>query len=389
MDAAYLRKHVQGALTEALLAMAVEQPEDSVEFVGRYLIELVQRDIREVPSRCHPLHPSSLIFHCSQKRAAEDLREAEELAEAEARRVDKLERERIDVLIAQEKHAKRLSAFIESMAQAGDKQALMDAATEFLAGYLEVPASYVAIKRGDEESEVLYYTSSNASQRFLVGKKLPKVDFDEEDPVERQGICFDAFIVKAPPDEEEVDVDDENYVPPPPPKPEPLVVANTMREKRLRFLGIPQLGSFLAVPLAFNSVEHETGCVQMEPEEEEEPVAEPAAEQPEDAEEAGEGQGEAAAPAKEPRRVNYAQNKVAVELVLCVDTVGRYRPITDHDIDVLSRVGESLVSCFASIEASVFSRHVGFLQEAAGADLAAALSRLQEEESRGDLPLGC
>lgn len=48
MDAAYLRKHVQPALTEALLAMAVEQPEDSVEFVGRYLLELVQRDIRQV-----------------------------------------------------------------------------------------------------------------------------------------------------------------------------------------------------------------------------------------------------------------------------------------------------------------------------------------------------
>lgn len=48
MDAAYLRKHVQGALVEALLAMAVEQPDDSVDFVGHYLLEYVQRDIRQV-----------------------------------------------------------------------------------------------------------------------------------------------------------------------------------------------------------------------------------------------------------------------------------------------------------------------------------------------------
>ena len=303
--------------------------------------------------------------------------------------MDKLEREKIDVLIAQEKHVKKLSAFIESMAQVEDKQTLMDTTTEFLGGYLDLPASYVAIKRGEEDREVLYYTSSNASQRFVVGKKLPKVEYNEDDPVERQGICFDAFIVKAPPDEEEVDVDDENYVPPPPPKPEPLVVENTMREKRLKFLGIPQLGSFLAVPLSFNSVEHEQGCVQMEPEEEE-PAAEPPAEPAEDVEETGEG-GEEEAPnkAKELRRATYSQNKIAVDLVLCVDTVGRYRPITEHDIDVLSRVGDSLVACLSNIETAVFGQHVSFLQEAAGDDLAASVLRLQEEEGKGKEREGC
>ena len=48
MDAAYLHTHVRGVLTEALLAMAIHQPEDSVEFVGEYLLEFVRRDILKV-----------------------------------------------------------------------------------------------------------------------------------------------------------------------------------------------------------------------------------------------------------------------------------------------------------------------------------------------------
>ena len=317
---------------------------------------------------------------------------AEELAEEEARRVDAAERERIDVLIAQERHAKRLTAFVESLADLSDKQTMMDSATEFLADYLSVPASYLAIKRSDEDNEVLYYTSSNASQRFVVGKKLTKVELSEDDPAERQGISFDAFLVKDLPEEEEVDVDEEDYVPPPAPKPEPLVVENTMREKRLKFLGIPQLGSFLAVPLSFNSVGHEQGCVQMEPEEEELAEDQPedqaedqAEEQPEDQVEQSEEVGEKAEEQSQgqPKRVSYSQNRVCVDLLLCVDTVGRFRPITQHDIDVVSRIGESLMSGFTSVETALFSRHVAFLQEAATAEVPAVVSRLQEEEARG------
>ena len=67
MDAVYLRKHVQGALTEALLAMAVEQPEDSVEFVGNYLLELVQRDVRQVQCLCHAF---PCVSHCPLSSAS-------------------------------------------------------------------------------------------------------------------------------------------------------------------------------------------------------------------------------------------------------------------------------------------------------------------------------
>jgi hypothetical protein len=43
MDAAYLRSTVNEALVEGLSAMAVALPEDKVEFIGRYLLNYVQR----------------------------------------------------------------------------------------------------------------------------------------------------------------------------------------------------------------------------------------------------------------------------------------------------------------------------------------------------------
>ena len=272
------------------------------------------------------------------------------LAEEEANLLQRIERENIDELILKEKYAKRLTSFLETLKSSSfkDKQILQDQVTAFLVDYLQVPAAYVAFKRIPEEDvEMLYYTSSN--QSFLPGKKLLKTEFNEDEPVEREGIVFDAFILPEAPEEEDVDPDDENYVPPPAPKAQPLIVENTMREKRLKFFSIPQLGSFLAVPLSFQSIDHEEGCIIAEPEEvteeEEEteavPVPEPAADPAEGKEgeeetgrgdEEGEGKGdEVSAPVvaeKKKKEIQYAVNKRVVELVVCIDTVGNYRAIS-------------------------------------------------------------
>lgn len=43
MDAAYLKVNVFDALSEALVSMAVELPDDKVEYLGKYLIKYVER----------------------------------------------------------------------------------------------------------------------------------------------------------------------------------------------------------------------------------------------------------------------------------------------------------------------------------------------------------
>ena len=43
MDAKYLSDNVNFALTEALASMAVSLPDDGVEYVGKYLLQFVDR----------------------------------------------------------------------------------------------------------------------------------------------------------------------------------------------------------------------------------------------------------------------------------------------------------------------------------------------------------
>jgi hypothetical protein len=43
MDAQYLKKNVNDALIEALASMAITQPEDGIEYLGKYLIQHVER----------------------------------------------------------------------------------------------------------------------------------------------------------------------------------------------------------------------------------------------------------------------------------------------------------------------------------------------------------
>ena len=43
MDALYLKDNVYAAVTEALASMAVALPEDKVEYIGKYLLNYVER----------------------------------------------------------------------------------------------------------------------------------------------------------------------------------------------------------------------------------------------------------------------------------------------------------------------------------------------------------
>ena len=43
MDNDYLKKNVNSALTEALASMAIASPEDGVDYLGRYLLQYVER----------------------------------------------------------------------------------------------------------------------------------------------------------------------------------------------------------------------------------------------------------------------------------------------------------------------------------------------------------
>lgn len=292
MDAAYLKKNVMEALTEALTSMAVKIPDDNVEYIGKYLLKYVERKK-------------------SQTTAKTDLAKVESnLNEFETVLMERSIAE--DAKKQEQTHVQtKYKRFIDSIQfDFTTKQAAMDAATEFIETNLDIPAAYIAVKKVVGETETLNYISASSSQDNVRGKKLVKPSAEEGDEAPpRQGISFEAFKLPEVPEEEEAAEEPEEGAEPVvkvPPKAQPLIVENAMREKRCKFFGIPRLGAYAAVPFSYPTIEHEEGCVMG--------TAEEGSEAPAD----------------------YVFNTKPCEFIIAVDTVGKYRTFKVTDISQIS-----------------------------------------------------
>jgi hypothetical protein len=247
MDAAYLKKNVVGPLTEAMTAMAVKIPEDEIEFLGKYLLTYVERKKMESDSKT------------TSASIEEKLAKYEEEEAIKSRAAD-------EVKLEQASFQAKYKRFVESLQfEFKNKQDAMDAVTNFIETTLNIPAAYIAVRKVAGETETLHYLSAGPSQKeVVVGKKLTKASVEEGDEAPpRQGLSFDAFKLPEFVEEEEPAELEEGETPvvKVPPKMQPLIVENTMREKRCKFFGIPRLGSYAAIPVTYQSLDHEEGCV--------------------------------------------------------------------------------------------------------------------------------
>lgn len=223
MDADYLKANLHDPLTEALAAMAAKVPDDKVEFIGQYLLQFVERQkIKERKENENNL--ANLHYH------------------DEVIKNKKLEEEKQVIKKAEENQFQKFPNFIEILKtqEVNSKQDAMNNTTAFISDFFDVNA-HIAMKKVVGDSEYLYYLSS--SQDAVIGKTLLKVLPDGDDIIPRQGISFDSFILPdIPEQEEELDENGDPKPAPPPPKPQPLIIDNVMREKRIKFFGIPKLG---------------------------------------------------------------------------------------------------------------------------------------------------
>lgn len=311
MDAHYLKQNVNEALAEALTSMAISLPDDRIEYLGRYLLQYASR--REIK-----IKESEERTLADEKARLEELNE-EALNESKAAANAEIEAQKAKV-----------PAFISSLTIDSTKQELMDKVTNFLADYLNIPAVYIAIKKTVGETETLHYYSANAGQEHVVGKKLVKVVEEGDDVPARQGCSFDAFkipeVVEEEPNPDEPV--DENAPPKPPPKPLPLKVINVMREKRCKFFGIPKLGSYVAVPLISQTVDHDAGF----------------------------GTNTA-----EDGTVSNVMNKIPLQMIIGMDTIGHFRNINDSEIQTAELVGQALLTTMDGVEIKIYENHVAFL----------------------------
>jgi hypothetical protein len=285
MDAQYLKKNVHGALTEALTSMAVALPDDKVDYIGRYLLQYVER---------------KKSIAVAQKELIDTL-EGEVIftKESDAREARKLEEQ------SQISHElERLPQFIASLKSiATSKESAMSLVCNFAVDFLKIPAAYVAISKNTSEGECLQYVCANKTQEIILGKILRPVADDADEGTDRQGLSFDAFKIPEVDNGDDDFDEDGNPKLKPTPKPRPLVVENTMREKRCKFFGIPMLGAYAGIPLSFDSIDHEIGCLP--------------------------GSGDQESPA-------FVANKINQKVLLGIDTIGAYRTfkVSRLEIDI-------------------------------------------------------
>lgn len=360
MDANYLKLTVNEAVSEALAAMAVGVPEDKVEYIARYL-----------------------KAYCARKRAQSKL--AEECGDVEAKYArEQLDGEQEKIALqakadAKTAHTDALTDFLMGLeSSCTTKQEVMDKVCKFTAEHLKVPACYIGVKKVINEVETLYYYSANDEVQGgkIVGQKLtPPAGEGEDDAPKRQGLSFEAFKVPEVEPVEPPEDAPEDWAPPPPPGPQPVVVDNCMRDTRCKFYGIPKLGSFLAVPVVYNTSDHTEGILQGEA-----PV--PEAVEPAEPVEGAEGE-EAPAPV-EPKAIWLPQKTVSASLILCLDTIGDYRSFAKGDIETAKMIGEKMVTVFEALDTAQFNAQATFLDaqkenSAAVAELLAALAAVEAE----------
>ena len=361
MDAVFLKKNVNEALTEALASMAVGMPDDKVEYMGKYLKQYVQRK-------------------ALQNKTSEEAGEAEsKWAAFEVENDAKKAAKNAEATANSDKESE-LTNFLEGLeTSVSSKQDLMDKVTAFTAEHMKVPACYVGVKKMVGEAEKLYYYSANTTQNFLVGKTLdPPSGEGEDDAPKRQGLTFDCFKAPEAPEVEPPEDAPEDWQAPPPPGPQPLTVENVMRDTRCKFYGIPKLGSFLAIPLSYASCDHVEGIIAAEP------VAAPEGGE-EAAEPAPEGEAAAEAPVV-PAGPKWQANKtVTNSLCLCIDTIGDYRAFNAKEIEMTKKIGERMVAVMEILEGKMFDAQAEFLdkvnESGASDKIAAAVGTLADAEA--------
>lgn len=249
MDNAYIQKNVLPALTEALSAMATQSPDDKVEFIGRYLLSYVDRR--------------------ALKKTIE-----KDTTEVEAKLAIYLKQEKAKNAELEEKNAPTVfittqyERLLDAIPTKATKQEALNSVVEFLENIMHIPSAYIAFKAPVGDSEVLNYYAAGPNSQTTLGKKLPKPVIDEgaEEVPERLGASFEAFKVPEVPEEEAAEeaAEGEEGAAPVKKGPPPLsnlIVPNVMRDKRVKFYGIPKLGSFVACPFGYSSYEHDAVSV--------------------------------------------------------------------------------------------------------------------------------
>ena len=239
MDSAYLRANVGDALTKGLSAVAVNQPADSVEYLGKYLLNYVackqkELEIEELRQGLIQQKADAAV------KAVEDAATADETAKAATAKIDEV------------------VSLKKSLAGAKDVAAMYPTVLDQVRAQTGASSVYVSRKEkhADESEQLQFVAATKENEDILVGNVLKAGSGEEEDPENppaEQGVTFKLWQV--PTDAPEV-LDEEGN-PVEPVAPSYVHVKNVCRDPSVKFFGVPKLGAYLCVKFDYKSYMHD------------------------------------------------------------------------------------------------------------------------------------
>lgn len=302
--------------------MSVQIPEDQVEFLGRYLLAYVDR-------------------HGKKEEAKQRLTELESQLTLKLKE-EKEKKQEVEAKEAPKKvMTRKYEEVLHALPGCASKAEAFDQAVHCLETILGIPYAYVGVKEVVGESEEIKYVAAGPNSQAMRGKKLAKPAGEEaEDAPERQGVSFEAFKLPEVPEGEEeeeppAEGGEEGEEPverPPkaPPAPQPLTIVNTMRDKRVKFFGLPKLGAYVAYPFIYPSLDHDAAVVFNPGDAETPPV--------------------------------YSLTKKDAAFLIGIDSIGQYRQFEKLEVERVGALGLALIDLFQRLETSAAEATLTYLQ---------------------------
>jgi hypothetical protein len=391
MDAEYLKEHVGETLALGLTNVVLNNPEDPVDHLARWLLKHVAATEAQAAADAEALATAA-----KDEAALEEMQAAvDAAADAEAARG------------AQK--AARLDAVTDFVANATELEG-------FFAGLLEPLVSSVgiaAMQVGEFDGSALSFVATSAANRALEGKELVRMQ-EDEDPAGR-GVTFAVFDEAQDEEEEEDfgedDATDEDGNPlPRKPKEEkarsvyvPDVLMGPEAE-RVKFFGVPDAGSYLAVRVRYQGTLNDE-CLDAavresaaareatddassngsDTEESETDATEPSERKRGDKAEVTEEQKveqDAAKAAKKKEALLAAIPLKQMDFALCADTLGQNTRINNDQIAYLSKIALDLQKRLTAIDRTLFDKELAHRR--ALLDFNAKHQDTRDEESRAD-----
>eukprot|EP00638_Chattonella_subsalsa_P018041 CAMPEP_0117883172 /NCGR_PEP_ID=MMETSP0950-20121206/17943_1 /TAXON_ID=44440 /ORGANISM="Chattonella subsalsa, Strain CCMP2191" /LENGTH=541 /DNA_ID=CAMNT_0005738931 /DNA_START=383 /DNA_END=2009 /DNA_ORIENTATION=- len=359
--------------------MAVEQPSDSVEYIGNYLLNYVERKKKELKLE-------------EAKAQVEEL-----LQEAKQEEMARLEEQQVHQKAADEIEQKKKINYKENAATTSPESVFSEALT-FVETTTRSTAVYLGQKgttpAGEPAIDFLYTSQggSNMKGQQLVAQAggEDQGDDDEEGAVPKgPAPTFDLWkpLPEEPKEEEEEEPADET--PKEPKYPEYIHIENVALNPRVDFLGgFPRLGAYAAVKVVYKTVMHDDGIQMVEetPASLEEESKEEGGEEKEGGEEE-EGGGDAPSRAKTPMQpeIKWVKNTKDVEMCLSMHTMGQGRCYKEEEIGKAVEWGKHISEAMSIAEDKLFNEDVELLKkqkEETEADIA-VLPEIKEKEEKG------